>query len=276
MSLQRQDGNDDTMSNRLSGVNQRLNNEVIRPEPQNLTVEKLKSFMPKGASIEVTEAVLDKINNVGTDTGLMQEVFEEQVLSYAHLTAGKGRSLEKLINALKYCNLKLIEGMTNERAWAIVFPDKYDKLIRERRFVGSHVSMYNSSEMVVEIDKLLMVPVAIQYAPVFHSSIQKMVNLSNGIGAKPNDTVSAHVQLMAAVELAKLTKMPEIAKVEVDVKVNQGSIIDEYEKAINMMANAKMNELSNGGKNMYDVINAPVRAKKEISDADSIIEAEVE
>ncbi len=103
---------------------------------QGITVDKLKSFLPKGTSFEVTQAIVDKINNTGNETGLMQEVFEEKILSYMHLLNGKGRSLEKLVNALKYCSLKLIQGITNERAWAIVFPDKYDKLISERRFVG--------------------------------------------------------------------------------------------------------------------------------------------
>lgn len=258
-------------------TNERIDRSAIpmHSNSQGLTVEKLKSFMPKGASAEVTQAIVDKINNTGNETGLLQEVFEEQILSYAGLVSGKGRTFEKLVNALKYCNLKLIPGMTNERAWAITFPDKYDKLITEKRFAASHVSMYNSSEMVIEIDKMLMMPVAIQYAPMFHHSVKKLFDLSNGIAAGGKEA-SPHVQFMATAELAKLTKMPETAKVEVDVKVNQGSIIDEYEKAISMMANAKLNEIKNGG-NMFGTINSPVRAKQ-LSEPESneIIDVDVE
>lgn len=247
----------------------------VHSNSQGLTVEKLKSFMPKGASAEVTQAIVDKINNTGNETGLLQEVFEEQILSYAGLVSGKGRTFEKLVNALKYCNLKLIPGMTNERAWAITFPDKYDKLITEKRFAASHVSMYNSSEMVIEIDKMLMMPVAIQYAPMFHHSVKKLFDLSNGFAANGKEA-SAHVQFMATAELAKLTRMPETAKVEVDVKVNQGSIIDEYEKAISMMANAKLNEIKNGG-NMFGTINSPIRAKQlSEPEKNEIIDADVE
>ena len=248
----------------------------VHSNSQGLTVEKLKSFMPKGASAEVTQAIVDKINNTGNETGLLQEVFEEQILSYAGLVSGKGRTFEKLVNALKYCNLKLIPGMTNEKAWAITFPDKYDNLVSEKRFVASHVSMYNSSEMVIEIDKMLMMPVAIQYAPMFHHSVKKLFDLSNGFAANGKEA-SAHVQLMAATELAKITKMPETAKVEVDVKVNQGSIIDEYEKAINMMANAKLDQIKSGG-NMFGTINTPIRATKQISEPEykDVIDAEVE
>lgn len=248
----------------------------VHSNSQGLTVEKLKSFMPKGASAEVTQAIVDKINNTGNETGLLQEVFEEQILSYAGLVSGKGRTFEKLVNALKYCNLKLIPGMTNEKAWAITFPDKYGNLVSEKRFVASHVSMYNSSEMVIEIDKMLMMPVAIQYAPMFHHSVKKLFDLSNGFAANGKEA-SAHVQLMAATELAKITKMPETAKVEVDVKVNQGSIIDEYEKAINMMANAKLDQIKSGG-NMFGTINTPIRATKQVSEPDKndVIDAEVE
>ncbi len=248
----------------------------VHSNSQGLTVEKLKSFMPKGASAEVTQAIVDKINNTGNETGLLQEVFEEQILSYAGLVSGKGRTFEKLVNALKYCNLKLIPGMTNEKAWAITFPDKYDKLITEKRFAASHVSMYNSSEMVIEIDKMLMMPVAIQYAPMFHHSVKKLFDLSNGFAANGKEA-SAHVQFMATAELAKLTRMPETAKVEVDVKVNQGSIIDEYEKAINMMANAKLDQIKSGG-NMFGTINTPIRATKQIQEPENndVIDAEVE
>ena len=165
--------------------------------------------------------------------------------------------------------------MTNERAWSIVFPEKYDKLITERRFVGSHVSMYNSSEMVVEIDKLLMIPASVQYAPLFHFSVKKLFDLANGIGALPGDKVSPTVQLNATVALADIVKMPEVAKVEVDVKVNQGTIIDEYEKAIGMMAQAKLDAISNtGGAGMFHLINAPIRAKK--TKEPEIIDGEVE
>lgn len=244
---------------------------------QGITIEKLKSFLPKGTSFEVTQAIVDKINNTGNETGLMQEVFEEKVLSYMHLLNGKGRSLDKLVNALKYCSLKLIPGMTNEKAWAIVFPEKYDKLISEKRFVGSHVSSYNGSDMVIEIDKLLMIPVAVEYAPMFHFGIKKLYDLANGIGAKPDDKVSPTVQMLATAELVKITKMPEVAKVEVDVKVNQGSIIDEYEKAINMMAQAKLNGIAEAGnhKDVFNIVNSPIRAKQ-LKEPEHIIDAETE
>lgn len=268
--------NPDTVYERLNNVDKKIldKHKMDDVDSDKLTVEKIKSFIPKGVSTEVTEALVEKINNTYSDTGLSQDIFNDQVLSYMHLVSGKGRSLEKLVNALKYCNLKMIPGMTNERAWAIVFPDKYNKIVSEKRFVGSHVSMYNSSEMVVEIDKLLMIPVSIQYAPMFHHSVKKLFDLSNGVGANAEDKVSPHVQLMAASELAKLTKMPDVAKVEVDVKVNQGSIIDEYEKAINMMANAKLNQITEGnGQGMFNIVNAPIRAKKA---KEEIIDAEVE
>lgn len=263
--MQEQNTNDNSVGDRLNNSNIRGFDSSIPQysNPQGITVEKLKSFLPKGTSFEVTQAIVDKINNTGNETGLMQEVFEEKVLSYLHLLNGKGRSLEKLVNALKYCSLKLIAGMTNEKAWAIVFPDKYDKLVAERRFVGSHVSSYNGSDMVVEIDKLLMIPVAVEYAPMFHFGVKKLYDLANGIGARATDKVSATVQMMAATELVKITKMPEVAKVEVDVKVNQGSIIDEYEKAISMMAQAKLDNISGltNHKEVFNIINSSVRAK---------------
>lgn len=264
--MQEQNTNDNSIGDRLNNANIKGFDPSVPQyaNSQGITVEKLKSFLPKGTSFEVTQAIVDKINNTGNETGLMQEVFEEKILSYMHLLNGKGRSLEKLVNALKYCSLKLIPGITNERAWAIVFPDKYDKIINEKRFVGSHVSSYNGSDMVVDIDKLLMIPVSVEYAPMFHFGIKKLYDLANGIGAKADDKVSATVQMLAATELVKITKMPEVAKVEVDVKVNHGSIIDEYEKAISMMAQAKLDGIAGAGnhKEVFNIVNSSVRAKQ--------------
>ena len=50
-------------------------------ESQNITVEKLKKFMPKGTSSKVTEDIVRIIHNIENDTGVSQEYAEEQVMS---------------------------------------------------------------------------------------------------------------------------------------------------------------------------------------------------
>ena len=97
----------------------------VAPESgQFITAERLKQMIPKGCATAVTEDILKIINSMENDTGLPQEYMEEKLMSNMHLLKGRqGVGIEKLINALKFCNLK--QNMTNEKAWSIVFPKKY-------------------------------------------------------------------------------------------------------------------------------------------------------
>lgn len=128
--------------------------------------------------------------------------------------------------------------------------------------------------MVVKIDSELAVAWHNLYMPARTQALQGLINLGQG-RAKPNAdgelmTVTPHVQFLANKEIVDVLKPPEAAKVEIDLNINQGSIIDEYEQAIAMMAKAKMEAIEDGA-NMLDTINAPVRAIQE-----DIIDADVE
>lgn len=198
------------------------NMQVIPKESQNITREKLKKFLPKGTSIQVTDEVLEMIDNMERDTGLPQNLLEEDVMSYMHLV-GKigGVGLYELVNAIKFCNLK--RNRTNREAWAIVFPKKYDELTAAGKPVDNFVSMYNQSKLVVAIDKEMIVPVHIQYSAYRHFSIKKQYELAT------NDQVSPMVQHLAAKELYAMTKMPEDKTIELKVGMSDAAMAQQQE-----------------------------------------------
>lgn len=205
-------------------------NAVVQREPQNITREKIKKFLPKGSSVQVTDEVLNAIAQFENDTGLPQNLLEEDFMSYMHLI-GKvaGVGLMELANAIKYCNLK--RNHSNKRAWAIVFPSKYDELTNAGKEIDSYVSMYNSSKLVVAIDKEMLVPAYIQYSSYHHAAIKKQYDLMRGIGSGEDDKVSAMVQHLAAKELAILTKMPEDKSIE--IKVGQSDAVMSAQQEMN-------------------------------------------
>ena len=161
------------------------------------------------------------------DTGLPQDLMEEEVLSYLHLVAKVPRvKLRELVNAVKYCNLK--RNYDNKKAWSIVFPEKYDKLVKEGRQIDSHVAMYNQSQLVQEIDKEMLIPFYLQYAPYAHAAVKKQYDLMNGRSA-PNAngeqmTVSPMVQHLAAKTLYEMTAMPESAKLDITINKSEEEI----------------------------------------------------
>ena len=207
---------------------------VVPKYSQNITREKLKKFLPKGSSVQVTDEILDVINRMENDTGLPQSMMEEDVMSYMHLI-GKvgGVGLHELVNAVKYCNLK--RNKNNKQAWAIVFPNKYDELIAANKPVDNFVSMYNSSKLVVAIDKEMLVPAYIQYSSYFHAAVKKQFDLMNGRDSNGNE-VGGMVQHLAAKELAMITKMPEDKTIELKIGASDAVLAQQQEMNNNIAA----------------------------------------
>ena len=217
-------------------------------ESQNITVEKLKKFMPKGTSSKVTEDIVKIIHNIENDTGVSQEYAEEQVMSCMGLLGKQGVTLEKLVNAVKFCCLK--RHYDNKKSWAIVFPKKYDELVANGKYIDSHVSEYNSTYCVVEVDKMMMVPFYLQYNHLKHESLMKQANLMRGIGAKPDDYVSPHVQHLASKTVYEMLKSPEDNTIELKVGVSDALVEQNREMADNIkkIVELQSNAFRNGGK----------------------------
>ncbi len=242
-------------------------NAPMVKESQSITKDKLKKFIPKGCAAAVTDEVIEMINNIENDTNLPQEYMEERILSSMHMLGGKGVTMEQLTNAVKYCNLQ--QDMTNEQAWAITFPVKYDKLIREGRTVASHVSMYNKSKLVLEITKNMLVPVHITHQPIFFKAIQKQIDLMEGRSANEGEKVSAHVQFLAAKELAEITKQPEDNTIELKIGASDAvlEVMKEQNDSISEMVK-QQREAFRKGMNVQDLQKVHVVHNEDIIDGE--------
>jgi len=156
----------------------------------NIDHEKLTRLLPKGSSHKVTDEIIELIGKMEEDTGLFQDYMEESFLSHLPVLREVKVSLTNYVNGIKYCNLK--KSMTNEKAWEIVFPERYNRVVSKGGNLSSHVAMYNSSPLIVKLDAQMMLNIKIQYAPALHQSIQKEISLMN------DPDVSFHVQHLAA------------------------------------------------------------------------------
>jgi len=207
---------------------------AIPETDQKITVNKLKMLLPKSTSVRVTEEMVELIHRMEEDSGLPQEQLEEDVLTHMHMLDGmRGVGVKDLINAIKYCNLK--RNYDNKVAWAIVFPEKYERLESANKQVDNHVSMYNNNKLVTMIDKEMQIPVYMQYSTLFHAAVKKQMDIMNGKGgkdAKGNDmTVTPMVQHLAAKELTTLLKPPEEAKISINVNPGEAALSAQKEMA---------------------------------------------
>ena len=196
-------------------------------QSQNITVEKLQKFMPKGTASKVTEEIVAYINNIENDTGLNQEYAEERVMSCMHLMGKQGVTLEKLVNAVKYCTLKRYHD--NKKAWAITFPAEYDRLVKRNGFIDSHVSEYNKTYLVIEIDKMMLIPFHLQYDKIKHEALQVQVGLMRGQGANEDDRVTPHIQHLAAKAVLDALKSPDENSIELKIGASDAMVAVQQE-----------------------------------------------
>jgi hypothetical protein len=235
---------------------------------QNIDKEKLKRLLPKGTHHTVTDEIINMINSMEKDIGLLQEYMEESVLVHLPVLRETKVDLKEYVNAVKYCNLK--KNMENQKAWEITFPKKYEKLVREGRWNTSHVSMYNSSTLVTKIDAQMMVAVHIQYAPLFHKMIMKQVELASGWDAHGRET-SGTVQHLAASKVID-TVAPPVAQ-EIDLKIGQSDEAkDSQSKMFDKMETIAQNQLKllESGHSIEDVqrLNLTIEVEEDDGEAE--------
>ena len=225
------------MTNKVQDLMQQpsaLSTKLVPSTSQHITVDKLKALLPARTGVAVTQEIVDLIHRMEDDIGLPQEQLEEEVLTHTHLLSGmRGAGMKELVNAIKFCNLK--RNYDNKEAWSIVFPDKYQRLVELNKQIDNHVSMYNTSKLVVAIDKEMLIPIHLQYAPYFHAAVKKQFNLMQGNATKGKDgkpmVVTPMVQHLAAKELATLTRQPEEQKLSIDI--NPGAAAMDMQEQMN-------------------------------------------
>ena len=222
--------------------------DACRPHAnsQLLTVEKLKKMMPKGSSFKITEETLGFINNAHKD-GIDQDLFEEQLISYTHLL-GPGINLEKLMNAIKFVTLISLPRMGQAKAYSIVFPAKAAEVEARGQIVASFASMYANTKAVNEVQKLQVFGAHITHRPLFNQGIQKLVDLSNGIGAGADDFVSPTVQMNSTIAYMDIIKPPEESTLNVNMGMTDAdkTITQGLTEQLAAMADIQMKRLAGG------------------------------
>ena len=228
-------------------------NRMIPFEEQKITKDKLRALLPRKTSVSVTDEILSMIHRIEDDTGLPQDLIEEDIMSYMHLLGTGSNGMKELVNAIKFCNLK--RNYDNKQSWSIVFPEKFDRLTELNKQIDNHVSAYNNSKLVIAIDKEMLIPVHLQYAGYFHAAVKKQFELMSGKSSTGQGTTSAMVEHLAAKELALLTAQP--VETKIDLKVSPS------DKALDMQT--EMND-------QLKVLVAQQR--KRLEDGESIIDVQ--
>lgn len=188
-----------------------MNNLVPAAYEVNMTVEQFKQALPERMRKNVSQEVIQTVTALVSDPDL-HEAFRENLLGYTGVMTEGKHKLTSYVNAVKYCTYKMM-GKTNLDSFIAAFPDRYNDFIARNvsaKDIASYISIYNKSTLVTKIMEQSLVPTWILNQDVYQKAINVQAELMMS-------AQSEKVRCDAANSLLTHLKMPEKAKVELDV-----------------------------------------------------------
>lgn len=221
-----------------------------------LTVDQLKSALPKGLQSNATQEFCDRINNLAMDPEMAREV-RENFLTYATvLTEGKYKT-EDYLNAVTYCTFKLM-GKTNKDAYILTFPQRYTALVSRGasdKDISAYVASYHKNQLVNTILQQAFIPMWLVNQDNFQRAVNRQVYLME-------NAESELVQTQAANSLLTALKQPENKKIELDVKLKGGGGLDDLRDTMTMLAERQLQMIENGA-GAKDIGRIPLQRRDE-------------
>ena len=224
------------------------------PEPQNpndllidegkLTPEKLRAMLPKNSRVKTDQSTVDLINKMIDESACHKGLMEERLMSHLHLM-GPGVGFTQLLNGIKFVTLSTTPGMTQSKAYALVFPDKAQEILERGGDISSFASQYAATKVPTTIMQDIQIGPSITYAPLRHQIVQKYIELMNGKAA--DGPCSPTVQLNAAIALMDYIKVPEEMTINLnanmadEAKAVTQNLADQIENMASLMAKRMAN-----------------------------------
>lgn len=185
-----------------------------------LTVDEFKEAMPPHVRKNINPVLMDQINGAITDPEVLA-VFRENVLGLTTVMKEGKFKIESYLYAVKFVSHKLL-GDNNITAWAKTFRSRYNAMIGRgctRSEIAAVTSRYASSKLVILMLGQTLMPTHILNAPLYQEALNVQASIMR------NPAASYKVQSDAANYLMGALKPPEVAKVELDIKVGEDETI---------------------------------------------------
>lgn len=205
-----------------------------------LTVHQVAHALPPNLKNNVTQQLVDNINNCVTDP-IMAEAIKDNFLSYTQvLSEGKFKT-EDYLSAVMYVSFKLM-GMTNQDAYARTFPARYRTLLNNgtsAKDISSYVSMYNKGRLVNLILEKSLIPTWVLNQHIY----QKAINVQADLMSNAN---SEMVRMQAANSiLTHLVKPKEVGPL-INLDLREGSGLNELKATLTQLAQQQRDLIGQG------------------------------
>ena len=185
-----------------------------------LTLDQFKQALPVHVKKNVSQDIVDNINNLITDPEI-REAYRDNLISYTHVLKNGKFKLTNYLDAVRYVSYKLM-GNTNIASYSKAFPDKIERFEKQgvsSKDISSYVTAYNKSKLVNLILEQSLVPSWVLNQDLY----QKALNTQAELMISAN---SEKVRSDAANSLLTHLKQPETQKIELDVGLKEDSSIN--------------------------------------------------
>ena len=193
--------------------------------PLPLTEEEFRAALPDKIKKTITKQLIDAINTTLSNPDHFEE-YRNNLISYTRVLQDGKFKIEQYLNAVKYASFRLM-GRTQIDSYSLTFPDKMARFSAQgvdAKDIASYVTAYNKSKLVNLILEQAMVPTHVLNQDLYQKALNVQADLM--MNAK-----SEMVRTNAANSILVQLKMPETAKVELNVRTEQSSVIDELNRA---------------------------------------------
>jgi hypothetical protein len=214
----------------------------------------LVQALPKQVQGSISNEVLDRINEVIASDNYMKVSYRDNLLGFSNVLKDNKFKLPEYLNAVRYVSYRLM-GLGIHDSYIRTFPDRYQRLLAEgadAKYMSSFSSAYNKTKIVTTLMEQSLVPTYVLNQDLFQEAI-------NAQAAIMRDTsVSPKVRSDAANSLMTHLKQPEKAKIEMDIKVNEGKAIDDLREATRALAQAQLKAITEGEATVIDVAHSTI------------------
>lgn len=209
-------------------------------EDAKLTVEQVKSLVPRAMKQNITPELVRTLNDIAEDPEL-RAIYRENVIGYMDVLQEPNISLKAYLAAVKYVSYKLMDK-SNEAAWMMTFPERYQRMVDEDKghdAIRAAVSAYNKGKIVNMVLERSLVPTWVLNSDIHQKAINHLAHLMK-------TAKSEKVQGDAASSLLTHLKPPESKKIDLEIGYKEDDSLRVMKNALAELANAKRKQIEDG------------------------------
>lgn len=205
-----------------------------------LTKEQIEKAVPAHLKSNITQSLVDLVNNVSGDPEFAEQVRQNFISYTSVLKDGKFKT-EDYLNAVTYVSYKVM-GYSNQESYAKTFPQRYAALVAKQtssKDIAAYVSAYNKGKLVNLILEQTLVPSWVLNQDLYQRAINVQAELMI-------NSTSDKVRCEAANSLlTHLTKPKEVGPL-LNIDMRESSGMNEMRELLAKMASTQQQLISSG------------------------------